>query len=85
MGCCGERRAAARADRGATTSSSVHAEEAERWATASVRYRERHVLRLRGPRSRTYYEFSPERSIQLVYRIDVPHLLQSGLFELVSR
>lgn len=79
MGCCGQRRNAREELRAAD--SSVAAGAGTRWATTHVRYLRREALRFVGPESRCLYEFSGLHDAQPVYRMDLPYLLRSGLFE----
>ena len=86
MGCCGDKRARLAA-RGRPDEAMARAA----WSppggrglrTATVRYRMSSTLRLSGPSGRSY-EFSGGRDVQAVDRSDVPFLLRTGHFEVVS-
>jgi hypothetical protein len=81
MTCCGQGRTPRDGLRSPGAGTGAATGETTRWATTHVRYLKEDELDVIGPESHCRYRFSGLQDAQPVYRIDLPHLLRSGLFE----
>lgn len=95
MGCCGEKRAAARSvasairqpfavpqpQPAAAHRAGTPAPLQPGMAVVNLRYRERSRIRVQGPASGRWYEFSDDQAVQPVEPRDAAALLGTGFFD----